>query len=307
MHSGEGGPPGDPADHPHDGSVDDFKRIPGIGPASERKLRHAGIHTFEELAARPPEELAALSGSPLGRTKEWARRARLLAAGPSAPDRGEEPEPVGNRQRYETFTVRLLLDEQDDVRRLQVAHVQSGIERTWAGWETAELLDFLVEQAALRARAGAPETGPADAPAPAVPPASQPATVRQARTDGPVRLAALEVVPAASGEAGMMVAAEAPFTVRVTLDLREVDAPEGQPLRYAATFSAKPLGGGPERSIGELQGTAAVGAQVQLVLEDISLPAGTYRVGAVVGVGPPDTGQPDTLAALLDGGMLYVY
>jgi hypothetical protein len=105
----------------------------------------------------------------------------------------------------------------------------------------------------------------------------------------------------------MMVAAEAPFTVRVTLDLREVDAPEGQPLHYAATFSAKPLGGGPERSIGELQGTAAAGTQVQLLLEDVRLPAGTYRVGAVVGVGPPDAGQPDTLAALLDGGMLYVY
>jgi hypothetical protein len=48
-----------------------------------------------------------------------------------------------DRQPYATFVVELLLDEQGNVRRTRVVHVQTGIERTWAGWDEERLIAIL--------------------------------------------------------------------------------------------------------------------------------------------------------------------
>jgi len=40
---------------------DDLKRIPGIGPATERLLHRAGVYTFRQVANLRPEDLAAIS------------------------------------------------------------------------------------------------------------------------------------------------------------------------------------------------------------------------------------------------------
>jgi hypothetical protein len=45
-----------------------------------------------------------------------------------------------DQQPYETFVVELLVDEQRAVRRTRVAHVQTGAEERWAGWDDERLL-----------------------------------------------------------------------------------------------------------------------------------------------------------------------
>ena len=53
---------------------DDFTRLTGVGPVLDSRLRAAGIHTFAQLAALTPDELAAI----LGWTPDRVERANLI-------------------------------------------------------------------------------------------------------------------------------------------------------------------------------------------------------------------------------------
>jgi predicted flap endonuclease-1-like 5' DNA nuclease len=54
---------------------DDLKVIKGIGPAIEKKLNNAGIHTFEALARLTAEELENI----LGNTRRLVKEGDLIA------------------------------------------------------------------------------------------------------------------------------------------------------------------------------------------------------------------------------------
>lgn len=60
---------------------DDFLRIKGIGPTFARRLKDAGYHTFAQLAAASPEEVAAAIGWPVDRVRrnEVVDQAQMLA------------------------------------------------------------------------------------------------------------------------------------------------------------------------------------------------------------------------------------
>jgi hypothetical protein len=305
MDGSEGDPRGGaPAGHAGDTPAENFRRIPGVGRAIESKLHQAGIRTYAALAEQPADELAALTGVPAHKTREWADQARALAAeaprpDPEAPrpDPAEKPEPSEDRQHYESFTLRLLLNEDHQVRRLHAAHVQSGRERAWPAWATAELLDFVVEQAGLQE--------PVQVPVVAAQAAQPAGMAHTAGSTGTVRLKELEIVPAASEQPGMMVTAGEPFAVRIGLDLGGVDGSE-RTLEYNATFSAKPLGGGPRQVLGELSGKAVAGEATTLAVRSPGLLAGTYQLEVVVGAGAVGAARPDLLAAHLQGSLLHV-
>lgn len=138
---------------------DDFKLIKGIGPAIESRLHSAGILTFAQLAAQSPAAVAELIPSLSAKRivrQGWIRRARKLAlkGTPARADKKAAASP--GRQRYATFTVELLLDEGNLVRRTRVTHIQDGNEAIWAGWEDARLLSFFIEHAELRLAEPAP-------------------------------------------------------------------------------------------------------------------------------------------------------
>ncbi|MFN8598150.1 MAG: hypothetical protein U0559_18455 [Anaerolineae bacterium] len=61
--------------------MDDLKRIKGIGPATERRLRRAGVDTFIELAEQLPASLAKLFPQRAVTTlTDWVSEASRLAA-----------------------------------------------------------------------------------------------------------------------------------------------------------------------------------------------------------------------------------
>ena len=138
--------------------ADDFKLIKSIGPAIERRLHVAGIHTFARLATLSPDEVAALiPGLSAQRVAKqgWLRQARRLAPKQARARPHKEAATTG-RQHYANFTVELLLDENDEARRTRVVHIQSGDADTWAGWEAARLVDFLDRHTAARSPAVKP-------------------------------------------------------------------------------------------------------------------------------------------------------
>ncbi len=139
--------------------ADDFTRIKGIGPAIEKRLHNAGIRTFARLSALSPAEVAALTpGLSAERITQqgWTRQARKLAPKQVPAKPRKETAALVGRQHYATFTVELLLDENDEARRTRVVHIQSGDMDTWAGWEAEQLIDFLARHTAARSRLAKP-------------------------------------------------------------------------------------------------------------------------------------------------------
>jgi hypothetical protein len=131
-------------------SADDFaNNITGIGPTTEARLHDAGILTFAQLAAMTHDELLELAHDLPGMSAErmakwdWPGQARKLASELAPVESQSHNFNFGNRQRYATFHVELLLDEENNVRRTRVVHVQSKREEPWAGWDERRLLDFM--------------------------------------------------------------------------------------------------------------------------------------------------------------------
>jgi extracellular elastinolytic metalloproteinase len=149
--------------------ADDLQLINGIGPAIERRLHGAGIHTYAQLAALTADDLAAqlsLSGMAARNIvkHDWIGQARNLTAAAPVPAVLEAAdlveEETSSRRHYATFTVELLLSEDGAVRRTRVQHIQEGEQETWAGWEDGRLVRFFVEHADLPQRS--PEPAPSE-------------------------------------------------------------------------------------------------------------------------------------------------
>lgn len=283
---------------------DDFKLIIGIGPAIERLLHDGGIRTFAQLAALSSLEIAVLVDSVKGMSAErienenWIGQARELA--PASSEFHHTATSTGNRQHYATFTIELLLDEDNVVRRTHVVHIQDGDEDTWAGWKEARIVGFVRQHAALRLPAAEPSP-PAAATAEPAPPRKTPT-----KLGGVLSLRALEAAPPdAASSARCILCHDQPFNVRITLDLTEVVVSDNGPFDYTAAVYAKNLGGGPRQTVGEAHGTIAPKDQPTITMEGKPLPRGIYRLEAVSTLTLPlsELG----LTARLKGNLLQIY
>jgi len=88
----------DPANStPADRPGDDFRKIAGIGPVLERRLHDAGIVTYQDLAARSPEQIAGVAGASAASiaSQDWTGQARQLAGPPPAQIPPDLPDFVG--------------------------------------------------------------------------------------------------------------------------------------------------------------------------------------------------------------------
>jgi hypothetical protein len=295
---------------------DDLKLIHGIGPGIESRLHAAGIHTYEQLAALTPEQITAQVGNLVGMStnrvvqQDWIGQARLLAA---EYDEIKIDIAVPNgHQHYGSFNIELLLDQKNNVRRTKVLHVQSLTEDTWAGWETARLFKFICKNAALNIITQHEV------------PISEPRleTEQQETTEAPVQ----KIVPVITAFGGQMRMADMvvgaannnggqhfifsgqQFTINLTLDLADLQAPRDIPLGYSARVYAKKVGGGLRQMVGSSEGTLLPAERVSLDIKGIQLPSGFYRIEAFVELKPPvKSAKPDQgLMAMTEGSLLHI-
>src|SRR6266511_2310855 len=210
---------------------DDLTRIPDLSPATGERLRRAGVRTYADLAASPPQEIARITRRSPQRVAEldWVGHARRLATGSPAGVDSAEATTEEDRQHYESFTVRLLLEDDNAVRRLSVKHTRTLHEEVWNGWEAAKLVDFIAEQADVRTES-APQSKPA-ATASALVSAPGAETPRR-RTQ--LQVKEVEVVSSGGGHPDLMLHANEPFTVRLTIDLARLEMEGQAPLEYGA-------------------------------------------------------------------------
>jgi hypothetical protein len=283
--------------------VDDFKLIHGIGTGLEARLHAAGIRTFARLAAMTPETIASALGHVTGLTvkriveQDWIGQARDLT--PIKHPGNLDPDAEAERQHYATFTVELLLGEDNAVRRTRAVFIQAEKEDAWAGWDEKRLLGFLAQQAGLQTSAPTSKS----APTPVEEPAQQPLKI-----SGNPRLKPARITGRAAHE-GHILGKDEPFEITLPFDLADVTLPGYSEIDFKLNLNAKALGGGSHLQLGEAQGRFEPSKENEVTLKCPGLNEGVYRIRVDLALNPPmmERGSRAVQMATLDGGLLQIY
>ena len=289
---------------------DDLTLVKGIGPAIVARLRDANIETYSQLAILTPEELSArvvgISARRIARER-WIKQAQKLAVKEETgvPPRSEiDREP---RQHYATFTIELLLDKENFVRRTRVTYVQNNSEESWAGWSELKLVSFVNKCAGLYIPQ--PDnillsTRSSDTSLKEILPDPE----IRCQLSGTLRIFELIVTSKDSDIPQLLVHTDEAFSVHILLDITEVKTPPSTPINCAVTIWAKKLGTGVRQMIGERQSTFTPVDKVPCVVKCMIPSQGTYRLEAMATISPTSTSSPlhRTIRAWQEGGLLQV-
>ncbi len=271
-------------------SGDDLTQIKGIGPVLDVRLKTAGILNFSQLANLQPNTIAdlvdGLSAKRIAREK-WIGQARKLVPRAISADTQACKAITRTQQHYATFTVELLLEEDNCVRRTRVRQIQTEVEETWADWNDARLIQFFVQRAGLRV--ARPEPAP-------LPESTSPLTSayhtqttaalsnQEIKTglSGVLRVCDLAILLPDSDVPRNCVHTNEGFNVRLVLDLTEVPKVTNIHLDYTVTICAKNFKDMSRQIVGEGRGTfmPADTASCSTKVEITS--PGIYRLEALV-------------------------
>ena len=321
---------------------DDLRRIAGLGQDIVRRLDEAGIRTYAELADCSFGEIAkALPGAGplLWRSIDgWRHRAQEFAEGTTMPPEHGGPA-AGNGQHYESFIVRVLINDDGSIRDTRMEHIGTGGVKRWAGWEHDGMRRFIKEATAPAAPPVllAAPLGPLDAGPPPesvresvaepsvtsqVRPISQPpVTARAPTTPSPSaqpeasKAVAYSAAPDASPSGLLapivrlqpertLLRAAQPFAVTLGLDLTEV-APQSDRLIYSAVIVARQLGGRSGRTLASPCGLLNVAGTTTITIDAGGLPPGIYLLEAAVSLRAAGVSHAG-VAAMTEGIMLQV-
>lgn len=288
-------------------SRDDLTAIKGIGAATEQKLHEAGIQTYAQLAEATPDTIAELSIK-----EEWVAMARVLMPKTATPDSLPD-DSSDNGQHYATFSVELLLDKENDVRRTRVSHIQNeAAKATWAGWDEQRLLQFVYQQAGIAAQEN---TETAVSPSPTLPEPESPlsnqkrrnglrhrlvndrqmkmvtAQPKPHRTAPPPSDATQQIItqqvanqytekrPLAITPSVTLLSQKSQLTAQLTLDTSHLLENGTPPFSYQASIFAQATNTSSKHKVGSVQGTLhTTEPQLNLTVPISPLQPGTYRL-----------------------------
>jgi predicted flap endonuclease-1-like 5' DNA nuclease len=234
------------------------------------------------------------------------------------PQKGTETMATKEQLHPATFTVELLLDENNYVHSARVMHVESQREHSWSGWPNTELVDFLIESVELKIPTDEPALPNAEAHVHPEEPVHasvadaeiKPLIIPEAEPmlTGQLHVREMEIVGVAPIKQLKTLARDTPFDVRLILDLSELQGPRNTPLNYTASIYGKSSRTG--LVLGQIQGTIIPTDTVTINVEGNMLSEeGIYQLAAQVIVGLPNTKlrvRPGT-TTLIDGGQVQVY
>ena len=299
--------------------VDDLKQINGIGPAVEKRLYKTGIVTYAQLASMKPNKLVGLLKGLVGFTEEritaqdWIGQARQLAAEAEEIFLEDEEANSHHRLHYAVYTVELLLDKDNQVRRTRVMYVQSQQEVTWTGWDEDKLQSFFIDSAQLRIpafRKAQAEEIPTQARVSeeAVIPKHKPGQPAP-KLRGVLEITEAQLISFEGETLGKVISSDHPFEVKLLLDLSGVEIPAGERLDYEALLYAKQVGSRERLTIGMEEGSVPPAKSAVISIQSRPLPAGYYRLEALVSLGLISyPKRPENrLLALVDGLPVHIY
>ncbi len=295
---------------------DPFSEIHGIGPGIENRLHGAGLTTYQQLADLTPDQFAEILKDVVGMTakriadQDWIGQAKKLAKEKKANPARNPDDP---RQHYELFSIELLLDELNQVRRTKVIHSQSKAEDTWAGWNAERVLNTIIQHADLMHMPAKDAKEPQQQ---AIAARSQAAENRPQTLDlskppvrGDLMLKDMEVLVEGLNRPARVVNHEQPYRVNLTLDLSKVSFPPETAVEYEAKVYALDPGGVSQFSVGTMRGVISQAEKVTIQIKGTPLPVGVYRLEAVVSLGngfsrPLPGSRP---MAMMEAGLLQIF
>jgi hypothetical protein len=257
--------------------VDDYKLINGIGPAVERRLHDAGVTSYAQLAVLKPKALAKFLDGMVGYSvesiveRDFIGQAKILAdeAGQVLVDLAEKPK--NNSLHYASYTVELLLDTENNVRRTRAMHVQSRKESNWAGWDQEKLHAFLVDSGQLKdvpMRAKLAQA--AEFPTTSTPQSTKPSTMQatskpELRLTGNARVTETHLQSIEGQPLGILIPSGQPFVVSMELDLSQLKAPKDEMLSFDANIYMKSVGNGKNDLTGNMEGSLPPGEPPDII------------------------------------------
>lgn len=204
-----------------------------------------------------------------------------------------------------TFTIEILLDDNNNVHSTHVLHVQSRREYIWSDWPGAELVDFLGQSAGVTFASDEPILAnteePEQAPALATDSGTPTSVGAKPALAGTLHLREIKVLTDGSSEPCRLLPRDQPFDVCLTLDLSELTVPSNSPLNYKASICRKSRQFPSGQVIREAEGTIKPADTVTIDLKGTLFPGGSYRLAATVALALPDTeptSQPDLVAEI---------
>jgi hypothetical protein len=298
-----------------DQPADDFTRIHGIGQAVEQRLHQAGILTYQQLADRSPQQLAAWVEDMVGFTEErireqdWPGEAAQFAAQAEASQKTEQEAKQGlpSVQQHHGYTVELFLDEDRQVRRTRVQHIRTKEEDSWTGWDGTRLKRFLIDTAEVAAAGeGQLESNQTRAAGAKAEKAGKPAHRQQLA--GKLRVLNMNLFGRNGQEIKMLAQEGERINVRLELDLSHVERAGDGDLHYEAQVYARPVVHGERFLVGSAQGKLIQVQEAHIDIPGERLSAGQYRLEAVVSLRQPGASKTESaeLMALSEGNYLQV-
>ena len=255
--------------------IDDLKQIRGIGPIMEQRLHQAGILTFAQLANMSTENLAELFSDMPGLSAEriaekgWGMQAQLLMEKAVKIDH-----PVSEDQHHYSavFSVDLLLDKQNRVRRTHILHVQSKKEDSWADWDQERLAGFIFKNATIRST---PKSNPIDE-----------TQTKPEELAGDLNISKVEIQTLSGKVTHWDINVNEPFAIRLILNMDKTSVAPGTPLQFQSQVYVKNLTDGKRHNVGEARGMAEASNLFPLTVHCQALPQGSYRLEACVVLSP---------------------
>jgi hypothetical protein len=192
------------------------------------------------------------------------------------------------QQRYATFNIELLLNDDNTVRRMHMEHVQSGGEPlSISEWNEGQLVNFVIHKADLRIPVPAQQAQLAASQKPIAlrPTPEQEAVIAESHVAaGPVEaphIATVTVLDAIGHPPVQRLGLDQPCSVRLILDFTKAD-PRLDLYGYEATVSATRLDSGNRAQFGSSSGTIAPSDAATIHLDGQKLPPGMYRLEAFI-------------------------
>ncbi len=263
-----------------------------------------------------PRPLAAREASPeLERVQPAAEPSAVepAHAGPASARKGAAKGPPGEAlgAGLMAFHIVLQLGEGGEVVETSVTAIRHEGEKSrpkrWRGWRPDELCDYMSRQighaAAVNPAAAEPPSAIAPAlpaPRPAGPELPPPTPLEQMTRE-------LAFVPTAEGEPLRITCRGTPLRGRLTLDLAALPPTVAPPEVYSVTLRAKRLGSGQRILLGEARGALPAEPRLTVTSDMHSLPAGLYRLEALVALESQRGAWPDQADLPLQGGLMLVY
>jgi len=275
-------------------------QIKGVGPRTAARLRDSGIKTFDQLSTLKSEEIASrvpgISSKRVDR-ENWVRQAQRLAQKQNPMQADTKILKSDIHQHYATFTIELLLNKDNSIRRTRVTEVQTNVQESWADWSESKLMDFISRSACLSAPARKVTTHSGvishseSLPLPKDVAISVPAqniepeiTIPESKASLVGRLQVYELTTTFphSDTPQTIAQANKPFNVHLELDLREVKFVPFLRLLYTVTVWAKRFGMATRHIVGEKSGMFIPIERIPCDVEAVIPSPGRYRLEAII-------------------------